>query len=240
MGLRSFPSSVRQCSRAGESGAQETWRPLASPCRARLGGDDLGNSPPAHHAASLCGRGSVRSKQVPSRLYRWATKSRKLRTYSSALRCRYPGDTVSLKSLGGVSLGGLAAPDESDTYRLAAWRDERDSWWSLRDVERVERGWGARGKRRRDDGRRKAEALQKHRVAKGPPRAACVQRGRPEWNGMEAEAGRPGGPQVDGGRPMVNPGRPRFADPRSADPAEADRPREFHGHALDANAWPPE
>ncbi|KAJ7645061.1 hypothetical protein DFH06DRAFT_1301098 [Mycena polygramma] len=52
-----------------------------------------------------------------------------------------------------------------------------------------------------------------------------AQRGRPEWNGMEAEADRVGGRQVDGRRPMVNPSRPRFADPTSADPAEADRPR---------------
>ncbi|KAJ7657384.1 hypothetical protein DFH06DRAFT_1131874 [Mycena polygramma] len=51
------------------------------------------------------------------------------------------------------------------------------------------------------------------------------QRGRPEWNGMEAEADIVGGRQVDGCRPMVNPSRPRFADPTSADPAEADRPR---------------
>ncbi|KAJ7605463.1 hypothetical protein DFH06DRAFT_1150558 [Mycena polygramma] len=51
------------------------------------------------------------------------------------------------------------------------------------------------------------------------------QRGRPEWNGMGAEADRVGGRQVDGRRPMVNPSRPRFADPTSADPAEADRPR---------------
>ncbi|KAJ7658755.1 hypothetical protein DFH06DRAFT_1131045 [Mycena polygramma] len=52
------------------------------------------------------------------------------------------------------------------------------------------------------------------------------QQGRPEWNGMEAEADRVGGRQVDGRRPMVNPSRPRFADPTSADPAEADRPRQ--------------
>ncbi|KAJ7676728.1 hypothetical protein DFH06DRAFT_1122033 [Mycena polygramma] len=87
-----------------------------------------------------------------------------------------------------------AAPRDLDWRFMETWRDEGSTESSLMVVERKETGC----------------------VAKGTTQPART-------SGAEPEVDRVGGREVDGCRPMVNPSRPRFADPTSAEPARMPR-----------------